>query len=85
MAGRKKALGLYEQLNDEGKAIYDKIIAKSFKIGLDKFTKRELEYLNGLYERKMNEIVESERELDTKDAVTLAVCMKLKSYTSNKE
>lgn len=85
MAGRKKAMGLYERLNDEGKSVYDKIIAKSFKLGLDKFSKREIEYLNDLYTRKMDEILAQEREFDTKDALTLAISMKLKSYTSTKE
>ena len=85
MAGRKKAMGLYEKLNEEGKTVYDEIIAKSFKTGLDKFTKREISYLNSLYERKMDEIVSSERDLDTKDAVVLAISMKLKSYTSTEE
>ena len=81
MAGRKKALGLYDQLSDEGKKVYDEMIAKSFRLGLDKFTKREIDYLIGLYERKVNEIVEGTKELDTKAAEILAVYTKLKSYT----
>ena len=48
-----KARGLYNNLNEENKALYDSIIAKTETDSFKKLTKKEIAYLHRLYEQKV--------------------------------
>lgn len=51
-----KARGLYNNLSDEYKELYDSIIEKTETETFKKLTKKEIAYLYRLYEQKVAEI-----------------------------
>ena len=76
-----KARGLYNNLNEENKALYDSIIAKTETDSFKKLTKKEIAYLHRLYEQK---VVELKKEKETriftdKDVYTLALSINLRN------
>ena len=64
-----KARGLYNNLSEENKELYDTIIAKTETESFKKLTKKEIAYLHRLYEQKVAEIKKEgkERILTDKD------------------
>ena len=84
MENSKKARGLYKKMDDANKALYDEIMQKTIISDLEKFTKKELAYLTDLYERKVKEVKASNKELDEKDVLTIAMSIKLKATVLKK-
>ena len=81
----KKARGFYGKFNDENKELYESIMGVSFTSQLEKFTKKELAYLSDLYEKKVKEIKdENKEELDSKDVLTIAISLKLKTVITKR-
>lgn len=81
----KKARGFYGKFNDENKSLYETIMGVSFTSQLEKFTKKELAYLSDLYEKKVKEIKDSNKEeLDNKDVLAIAISLKLKTVVTKR-
>ena len=74
-----KARGIYDSFSEEQQAMYDQIMEVSFTKDLEIFTKKELAYLIDLYERKVNSIKTSSKELTVNDLLTLIISIKLKN------
>ena len=81
----KKARGFYGKFNDENKELYQSIMDVSFTTKLEKFTKKELAYLSDLYENKVKELKDSNKEeLEKKDILTIAISLKLKTVITKR-
>lgn len=81
----KKARGFYNKLNEENKALYESIMSVSFTSQLEKLTKKELAYLSDLYEKKVKEIKDANKEeLGNKDVMTIAISLKLKTVVTKR-
>lgn len=76
-----KARGLYNNLSEENKELYDSIMTKATTECFQKLTKKEIAYLYRLYESKVAEIKKEgkERILTDKDAYALAISIKLRN------
>lgn len=76
-----KARGLYNNLSDEYKELYDTIIAKTETETFKKLTKKEIAYLYKLYEEKVAAMKkEKETRIFTyKDVYVLALSIKLRN------
>jgi hypothetical protein len=81
----KKARGFYNSFSLENKELYENIMNISFTSQLEKLTKKELAYLSDLYEKKVKEIKETNKEeLEKKDVLTIALSLKLKTVIAKR-
>ena len=76
-----KARGLYNNLSDEYKELYDSIIEKTETETFKKLTKKEIAYLYRLYEQKEAEIKKEKetRIYSERDVYALALSIKLRN------